>query len=120
MSLKIRWVDAVRADLRNTRQYPGYHIITHHLISLWRYIGCYRSLYWSSSMYAREIGEELAVANDKLQECSDESLIQFDPSAKHDLPSKRGRLLRSGRIWLAEVVDDFLSSPGGAKVEVWK
>jgi len=87
------------------------HNFTHNMIPLWRHLGCYEALYHSHGRDAREIGKELAVANDKLQEASDRELARFNS------PNGWG-MVTHARPWLDKVARDLLEAPVGAKVRV--
>jgi hypothetical protein len=87
------------------------HNITHNLNRLWEYLGCYEALYESDGRLAQEVGEELAVACDKLQEQTDEALARFNA------PNGWG-MVKHARPWLEAVAHDFLSAPLGAVVRV--
>lgn len=111
MSLDIWWEAPACAHCGRKADSGVGHNITHNLNRLWEYLGCYSSLYESDGRDAREVGEELAVANDKLQERSDEELARFNA------PNGWG-MVRDARPWLEEMAHSLLGAPAGAKVRV--
>lgn len=111
MSLDIWWQAPACDHCKRLADAGTNHNITHNMNRLWEYLGCYGSLYESDGRLAQEVGEELAVACDKLQDQSDEALARFNA------PNGWG-MVKHARPWLQEVAHDFLSAPLGAVVRV--
>ena len=111
MSLDIWWRAPACEHCKRAGETSGGHNFTHNMVPLWQFLGCYAALYESDGRDAREVGEELAVANDKLQEYSDEDLARFNS------PNGWG-MVAHARPWLDKVASDFLAAPVGAIVRV--